>query len=159
MRLAALTALAGAALLAACGTPPDLPPGSGPAAARFAPGGGPVSEVRMDTENPEQYLGVWSGPYAPMNMRYYEVSGPPVGRAVLTITDVENTLAHGIIRWEEPGKDYKPQKWTGAFTLSGHIMVLNAHAIQFSQDGQNYMEADMMLPDGKFYRMRLTPQA
>ena len=127
-----------------------------PPAARFEGGGGPLKEIRMNPEQPELYLGVWEGDYAPINMRYMEVQGEPVGHAVLTILDVDGRVARGILRLEEPGKDYKPSTWTGAFTLTGHIMVLGAHAIMFQQDRMRFIEADMMLPDGKFYRMRLS---
>lgn len=133
----------------------DVLPGA-PPAGRFEEGGGAIREVRMDPKAPERYLGVWSGPLAPINMRYFEVEGPPVGDAVLTIMDVKGNLASGIIRWNAPEVDPAPQRWLGAFTLSGHIMVLNAHAILYQQDHRRYIEADMMLPSGKYYRLRLS---
>ena len=133
----------------------DVLPGP-PPAGRFEEGGGAIREVRMDPTNPDRYIGVWSGLLAPIDMRYFEVDGSPVGDAVLTIMDVNGNLASGIIRWNAPGVDPKPQRWLGAFTLSGHIMVLNAHAILYQQDQRRYIEADMMLPNGKYYRLRLS---
>ena len=88
--------------------------------------------------------------------RAWRVSPCRIGDAVLTILDVNGNLASGIIRWNAPGVDPKPQRWLGAFTLSGHIMVLNAHAILYQQDQRRYIEADMMLPNGKYYRLRLS---
>ncbi len=133
----------------------DYRPGA-PPAGRFESGGGPVREVRMDPSDPGRYVGVWEGPFKLMNMRYFETEGGIVGNARLTIADVQGTLARGLMRIELEGEERPIERWTGAFTKSGHIMVLNAHAILFQQGKQRYIEADIMLNNGKYYRMRLS---
>ncbi|SFJ23527.1 hypothetical protein [Albimonas pacifica] len=133
----------------------DYSPGA-PPAGRFESGGGPVREVRMDPSDPSRYVGVWEGPFKLMNMRYFETEGDIVGRARLTIADVQGTLARGLMRVELEGVERPVERWTGAFTKSGHIMVMNAHAILFQQGGQRYIEADIQLNNGKYYRMRLS---
>ncbi|MDF2233835.1 hypothetical protein P2H44_14840 [Albimonas sp. CAU 1670] len=133
----------------------DYSPGA-PPAGRFESGGGPIREVRMDPSDPGRYVGVWEGPFKLMNMRYFETEGGIVGRARLTIADVQGTLARGLMRIELEGEERPVERWTGAFTKSGHIMVLNAHAILFQQGRQRYIEADIQLNNGKFYRMRLS---
>lgn len=133
----------------------DYAPGA-PPAGRFESGGGAVREVRMDPSDPARYVGVWEGPFKLMNMRYFETEGGIVGHARLTIADVQGTLARGLMRIELNGEERPIERWTGAFTKSGHIMVLNAHAILFQQGKQRYIEADMQLNNGKFYRMRLS---
>lgn len=133
----------------------DYTPGA-PPAGRFESGGGPVREVRMDPSDPARYVGVWEGPFKLMNMRYFETEGGIVGHARLTIADVQGTLARGLMRIELEGEERPVERWTGAFTKSGHIMVMNAHAILFQQGGQRYIEADIQLNNGKYYRMRLS---
>ena len=69
---------------------------------------------------------------------------------------MQGTLARGLMRIELEGEERPVERWTGAFTKSGHIMVMNAHAILFQQGGQRYIEADIQLNNGKYYRMRLS---
>ena len=145
----------GASSVQVTGEDDDYIPGA-PPAGRFEGGGGAVREVRMDPSEPGRYVGVWEGPFKVVNMRYFETEGGIVGTARLTIADVQGTLARGMLRVELEGEERPVQRWTGAFTRTGHIMVLNAHAILFEQAGQRYIEADIQLNNGKFYRMRLS---
>lgn len=152
-----LAALAALAALAGCaGTSSDPAAAREPApAARFEPGGGLVNEIRITEEMAPSLIGDWRGPYVPYDMTRNAVAGGPAGVATLYIDDVQGSRLRGELeRRPADGSIPENQGWLGALTVSGHFMVLNAHALLFEQDGVQFLEADMMGPDGRFYRHR-----
>lgn len=148
-----LAAAGAAALLAACAGPQTE---TAPApAARFEPGGGRVKEVRMHQDQ-QDLIGVWQGPYAPVNMATQELVGGPAGVATLNVGEVNGSRVRGLMSWDDEDQDFPPQRIVGALTLTGHFMILHAHFIMYEQDGVRFLQADVAMPDGRFYRHRLT---
>jgi hypothetical protein len=145
-------ALGAALLLAACAGGP--PPGEPAPAARFEPGGGRVTEVKI-APGQTSLEGIWQGPYVPVDMAAQEITGGPAGVATLSIGEVDGTLTRGLMSWDDADADFRPQPVTGALTMTGHIMALNAHFMLMQQDGVEFLQADLVLPDGGFYRHRL----
>jgi hypothetical protein len=161
IRRAALVAAATLAL-AACAEPPSGGPETAAApapATRFQSGGGEVREVDLTGNLPETARGVWVGAFRPYNPGTESYPGPVAGTARLVIEPRGETLAAAAIEWDTAEGELAPQSAVGALTVTWHIMLFNAHFIAFEQDGVTFIEADMMAPDGKFYRHRLVRQA
>ncbi|MGM0586528.1 MAG: twin-arginine translocation signal domain-containing protein [Pseudomonadota bacterium] len=151
-----LAASGAAALLAACARPEEQ---TAPApATRFEPGGGPIREVRMEPGQ-QDLVGVWQGPYAPINMASLELTGTPAGRATLNIGEIDGSRARGLMGWDDEDQEFEPQRIVGALTITGHFMILHAHFIMYRQDDVRFLEADIAMPDGRFYRHRLVQTA
>lgn len=147
-------ALAAALLAAACAAPAPTAPGP---AARFEPGGGTVREIKVEQARSSRFVGEWIGTYRPIDMGTLKVTPETAGRALLIVDSAQGSLLRGSMEWETAaGETQEPMDWVGALTLTGHFMVMNAHAILFEQDGVEFLEIDMQRPDGRFYRHRLT---
>lgn len=154
-RLAIAPALLALAL-AACAAPEGGAPVAPAPAARFEPGGGTVREINLAGRLDERLAGVWTGPYRPYDPSSETITGPVAGTARLEVTPRSESLAAARMSWTPLEGAPTEAAAVGALTLTGHIMLFNAHFIAFEQDGVTFIEADMQLPDGRFYRHRLT---
>jgi hypothetical protein len=152
---AAVSALALVAL-AGCATPPAEQAAAPAPAARFEPGGGEVREVSLVGQLEERLAGTWTGPYRPYDPARERVTGPIAGTARLEVTPRTESLAAANMVWTPIDGEPFEGSVVGALTLTGHIMLFNAHFIAYEQDGVTFIQADMLLPDGTFYRHRLT---
>ncbi|MFO7857244.1 MAG: hypothetical protein R6V44_18880 [Paracoccaceae bacterium] len=160
IRRAALVAAATLAL-AACAEPPTGGPevAAAPApATRFEAGGGEVREVDLTGDLAERTRGVWVGAFRPYDPGAERYTGPVAGTARLTLEPRGETQAAGRMEWRPVEGALPPQEATGALTVTGHVMLFNAHFVAFEQDGVTFLEADMMAPDGRFHRLRLVRQ-
>jgi hypothetical protein len=153
-----LAAASATLLLPACAGQEPGPPAAPAPATRFEPGGGPIREVRMHQDQ-QDLIGIWQGPYVPVNMATEEVTGGVAGIATLNIGEVDGSRVRGVMSWEDEDQDFETQRIVGALTLTGHFMILHAHFIMYEQDGVRFIQADIAMPDGRFYRHRLTQVA
>lgn len=152
-------ALAAATLaLAACAEPPSGGPETAAApapAARFEPGGGEVREVDLTGDLAERTRGVWVGAFRPYDPGAERYAGPVAGTARLILEPRGETLAAGRLEWEPVEGEPAAQEAVGALTVTGHVMIFNAHFVAYEQDGVTFLEADVMAPGGGFRRVRL----
>lgn len=145
--------LLAAAALAACAQTDPVPPAP---ATRFEAGGGQVRMVDLDAQTLPRLMGVWRGPYRPYDPAADAVTGGDAGEATLRVTETDGNLMRAVMSWDHAAGPLPDQEMTGAATISGHVMLMTAHAMLHVQEGVEYVEMDLQLPDGRFYRHRLT---
>jgi len=148
----AVAAVSLAALLAACAAPEPIVPGP---ATRFESGGGPVDMIDLEAANLPQLEGVWRGRYRLYDPVADSVKGPDAGVATLRVTETKGNLLRAVMSWDHAAGPMADQAMMGAATISGHVMMMNAHAMLHVQDDVEFVEMDLQLPDGRFYRHRL----
>lgn len=165
VRLPALLGLA-ALLLAACAAPPQRegapdasaagstagppPPGS-----NFALGDTGVPEVLPAPEELPELIGEWEGVFHPIDMASGAVSPAPAGRARLIVEAAEGSRLTGRAAWRFDDGRTETQRWTAARTRSGHLRIMNSRSYIHETPDYRYLDLDLQLSDGRFYRHRL----
>lgn len=122
-------------------------------------GGGPVQVLRLDEEN---IIGQWEGVYVPYDPMANgpkgapaEWKGEPAGVTALVIKSVDGNIIRGRIVWspnegpKRPGED-----WTSAISWRGDARFMASVIFLKEQDGVQFLESDIFMPDGKDYLHR-----
>ena len=158
MRRLALLALP---LLAACAAPaPDGRTSEGPSrpGSGFALGATGVPEVTLTPETSPSILGVWEGPFFPIDMSTGRVSSQPAGTARLIPEATEDRRITGRADWRFNDGATDETRWTAALTRTGHLRIMNSRAYIHETGQGRYLDLDLLLADGGFHRHRLVFQ-
>lgn len=155
MRRFALTLLP---LLAACVAPPpaEAPrPGPPPPGSNFALGLTGVPEVVLTPETAPELVGLWEGPFHRIDMASGTVAAEPSGTARLIPEATEGSLVTGRADWRFADGRTEATRWTAALTRSGHMRIMNSRSYVHQTASFRYLDLDLQLSDGLFYRHRL----